>query len=627
MLLELGGLRISTGVHRHAGVNVAKGLGPGGYVNPAGTDLVGQLAANAPGSAEAVGTRPDPGPLPPASEPFTDPLKHQLHVGVNYHWTPRRDYDQTAFQVLKNFAEICWVPRVCIETRKDQMESLDYLISVRKGFTADPGKQKALQTFFSKPDGVNSWSAWLRLVLEEVLVKDALTLYRRKNRKGDLFGAEVIDGSTIKVLVDQNGRIPIAPEKSFRQIIWGQPTSLGDYTTDEIYYLPRTVRTDTPYGFSPIEWVLMTILTVLNRQTFQLAYFAEGNIPAGLLEMPAGLTKDQIELYNAYISDAMSGNIAARQRLKPVPSGTKLQQFQKADWSTDFEEYLVKVCGAAFGVPPSEIGFTNDVNKATGSQQENVVYRRGVKPMGRFIKGICDLILANDLSAPEYEFTFTGGEPEDVLKKAQADTLYVKSGVKSVDDVRVPMGLPELGIGPMIVTATGPVMLGAFASQVDIAGVPDPEIAVDDDGGDATSSPRPPKKPQAPQAAAPGTQPEETGAPDERTVAGSAPAAAASEIKVWRARAIKDVKKGGRVRPFVAHAIPAGAAAVLAVRLETAKTVDDVVQAFARPVLKVRASTMYLKRRRQAALEQPLRTFFAEQGRALVNHLHSREAR
>ena len=94
-------------------------------------------------------------------------------------------------------------------------------------------------------------------------------------------------------------------------------------------------------------------------------------------------------------------------------AGWSLKRNAEPEFTTAFDEFMVKVICAAFGVPPAELGFTSDVNRATAGHQENLAYRRGVRPLCLFLQEIFDDVLATDFASPDLAFTFTGGEPED----------------------------------------------------------------------------------------------------------------------------------------------------------------------------------------------------------------------
>jgi hypothetical protein len=202
-------------------------------------------------------------PLPPVEPERLRALDYP--VGYNYIYTPR-SFEPIGFAELRALAQNHDITRLCIETRKDQIEALDWSIKPRDERNPKAGAEKradALTEFWRCPDGNNDFATWLRIWLEDVLVLDAGTWEVRKNRGGDIIGLDVIDGSTIKVLIDDTGRRPVRPAPAFEQIIHGRPwvlTEDGRVNTnakgkevfaDELIYVPRNPRPHKLYGYSP----------------------------------------------------------------------------------------------------------------------------------------------------------------------------------------------------------------------------------------------------------------------------------------------------------------------------------------------------------------------------------------
>jgi hypothetical protein len=92
------------------------------------------------------------------------------------------------------------------------------------------------------------------MLLEDMLVIDAVTIYPRFTRGGSLYSLDVIDGSTITPLVGEDGRSPEPPDPAFQQVLHGVPAA--DFSSDELLYLPRNVRLDDLTAFdSQSEWI------------------------------------------------------------------------------------------------------------------------------------------------------------------------------------------------------------------------------------------------------------------------------------------------------------------------------------------------------------------------------------
>ena len=102
--------------------------------------------------------------------------------GYNLGLQPR-SYEAIDFPQLRALAESWDILRSIIETRKDQMEKLQWKIIPRTGIDGsslttnkDPMIAELTQ-FFEMPDGENFWNTWLRGILEDVFVIDAPAVF------------------------------------------------------------------------------------------------------------------------------------------------------------------------------------------------------------------------------------------------------------------------------------------------------------------------------------------------------------------------------------------------------------------------------------------------------------------
>jgi hypothetical protein len=181
--------------------------------------------------------------------PAPSTLRFQFPYSVNSIWTPRGAL--TPFAVLRALADVSDIIRICIETRKDQICSLGWDIVPRdkKQGKDLAGKINDARTFFRSPDRRRSFTTWIRMAIEDVLVVDALSCYRRKTRGGELYSLELKDGTTFLPLLAEDGDLPLPPGVAFRQIINGVPIQGGDCTpTSSITGrapCARTRRTDS----------------------------------------------------------------------------------------------------------------------------------------------------------------------------------------------------------------------------------------------------------------------------------------------------------------------------------------------------------------------------------------------
>src|SRR5690242_15314655 len=93
-------------------------------------------------------------------------------TSYNTTYTPR-SYESIDFSQLRGLAESHDITRLAIETRKDQIESLEWTINSidNKDIVGDAeDRAAALIKFFQRPDGRHRFGTWLRVLVEDMLV-------------------------------------------------------------------------------------------------------------------------------------------------------------------------------------------------------------------------------------------------------------------------------------------------------------------------------------------------------------------------------------------------------------------------------------------------------------------------
>jgi HK97 family phage portal protein len=396
-------------------------------------------------------------PLVP-TEP--EPLRlWDFPVGVNTIYTPRA-YEPVSFDQLRALADSHDITRLAIETRKDQLERLDWTIKPRlaRRLSADALARSAqLARFWRRPDGERPFASWLRELLEDVLVLDAPAIELRRNRAGDIVGLDVVDGATIKLLFDDTGRRPRPPAPAFEQVIHGRPWKL--LTSDELLYLPRNPRPHKAYGFGPVEQIVMTINIALRRQAAQLQHFTEGNVPPGLLNAPEGWSVEQIRQFQEWFDSVLAGNTAARSRLVWAPSGTAYQAFKEAPYKDEFDEWLARIVCYAFSLPST--AFVRQVNRATAETAQHSALAEGLAPLMGWVKRLVDHVVQDRMGHSDLEFAWSDLRPIEPKEQAEILAIYVKEGIKTRNEARGLLGDDPLPGGDALTvdTAQGPPAL------------------------------------------------------------------------------------------------------------------------------------------------------------------------
>jgi HK97 family phage portal protein len=438
----------------------------GGVRTPLVTYNWGAPGALAGGQDQVAGFAPvfDTGGIFAPGQPLVPPDKQRLRlwdfpVGVNYIYTPRA-YEAIGFEELRALADGHDITRLAIETRKDQIEKLEWRIRPRNGRIAGPQTEKriaALTRFWQRPDGEQPFATWLREALEDLLVLDAPAFEIRRNRGGDIIGLDVVDGATIKVLVDDTGRRPQPPAPAYEQVIHGRPWRL--LTADELLYQPRNKRPQKAYGYGPVEQIVTTVNIALRRQIMQLQHFTEGNVPPGLLSAPDGWNAEQIRQFQEWFDATLAGNTAERSKLLWGPSGTKYQAFKEAPYKDDFDEWLARIVCYAFSLPPT--AFTRQVNRATAETSQDAALTEGLAPLMGWVKRLCDGVIQDRMGHADLEFAWSDVQTIDPKEQAEILQIYVEEGIKTRNEARAILGDEPLPGGDALTVDTpqGPLKL------------------------------------------------------------------------------------------------------------------------------------------------------------------------
>lgn len=401
-------------------------------------------------------------PIAPAAQEQAEGRVLDYRTGYNLLQRPREETESgVTFHQLRAMSEACNFLRLVIETRKDQMEKLTWAIQPRLKVGQKPSERISsrltdkritqVETFLQKPDSSNNWTTWLRQLVEEILVTDAVTIYRRKTIGGQLYALQQLDGATIKRVIDDQGLTPVPPSVAYQQILHG--LAAVDYTADQLLYLPRNRRIHRLYGFGPTEQVVMTVNIALRRSVAQLNYFTEGNIPEALISCPPQWTAQQVREMQEIFDDMLSGNLAERSKAKFIPGGLNVQFMKEALLKDDFDEWLVRIICYAFSVSPTP--FTKQTNRATAESVHQAALQEGLFPLQNWVKGLIDRVLAEDFEAPDLEFSWNDDPAMDPKDAMSINTGYVAAGLKTRNEVRSELGLDPVPDGDEVTITAG----------------------------------------------------------------------------------------------------------------------------------------------------------------------------
>jgi hypothetical protein len=439
-----------------------------------------------------------PGAINPLREDGRpDPRRYEYQVAQNINITETR---LIPFKTLRATADQVDIIRRCLEVVKNKITGMDWdivlsddaseriaaesgkdhvraMASAREKYTEDIAR---LRGFWENPDKANGYtfSDWINLSVEEILVIDAWAIWPQKSVGGDLYGFQVLDGSTIKPLIDDRGMRPIPPNPAFQQILYGFPRSEfmapmemedadGEFTSDELSYLVKNRRSWTIYGFSPTERSLPLADIYLRRQQWLRAEYTDGVLPELMFQTDAtfGNNPELLRAYENIFNDDLAGQTAQRKRSRVLPAGFVPHQFEGygEKFKDVLDNYLVtSICGH-FGVLPSEIGFSGSGSLGASGLQEGETLSGeviGIAPLVDWISKQLTNLSYVYLGMPrELEFKILFESKVDTEAEARRIDIELKNGNRTVNEARSKSGLPLLDTPqadmPMLYSGSG----------------------------------------------------------------------------------------------------------------------------------------------------------------------------
>jgi hypothetical protein len=374
-------------------------------------------------------------PLAPKEPLGEAPRRLQYPPGYNIQIQPRANQAIT-FPQLRNLADSCDLVRIVLERLKNAIIADEWDIVPREDDQTVPEFViTKMKQFWDKPDKRHQWDEWLSMVLEEVLVIDALSVYVNRTRGGSVHGFDIVDGATIKPLIDSYGYEPDPPTPAYQQFLYGVPYVA--LTKEELCYRPKNRRANSLYGFSPIEQIVLTVNMAIRRWLYNLNQFNEGNVPTGTMSMPENWGAEEIEKFQTLWDAMLAGDPKLRSRVRMVPHGSELKKFKDDEvfgLHNAFDEWMARIICYAFGVDYSS--FVAQSNRSSAETSERKEQEQGLAGYRLYLQRLVNKLIWEHMGEGRVKFKWITDHSYDAKLKIQRNVSYVQAGIYLVDEVR-----------------------------------------------------------------------------------------------------------------------------------------------------------------------------------------------
>ena len=331
----------------------------------------------------------------------------------------------------------------------------------------------------SRPSS-RSWRQFIGEILRDILALDAGCIEKERNGRGWIVGMYPVDGATIQPNIDEQGGYDTSDRGAYVQIVDGQVTAR--FGMEDLVYIMDNPQTDVRYagyGFSPLEWLMVSVAAELYASKYNSSYFERGAVPEGLLNLGEEVSPEDVDAFRLYWMNEIMGKpwsipIIGGKGVEWVPWRSNNNDMQYQEYCA----WLMKKICAVYQIPPQEVGMIEDVNRSTADEQEGSNESKSLEPIKTLIQDYfeVEVIGEHGLGVGDWvEFAFD--EEDD--SEAQVDLAFqarVQAGMATRNEWRKAVQMEpseEEGADMLLVvgevaplpTAQDVAVMGAAAQQ------------------------------------------------------------------------------------------------------------------------------------------------------------------
>jgi HK97 family phage portal protein len=380
-------------------------------------------------------------------------------------------------QTLRKMSRTNWVDRTCITTLRDEITGLPWNIE-----PIDPKKpyNETLQKYFTKilqkPNSNNeNWRTFIDKLIEDILVVDAGVIEKVRDDDGFIKEIYYVDGATIRPRFDEHG---IVGNPAYEQYVadvgpGGTINSnkvIAEWPNEDMIYMqwnPQGAMDVFPYGLSPVEAGLAVATAFLYAEAFNLGFFRNNAIPPVIFNLGKDTSNTEIEKFRAFLSAEMSGEGGWHSPMVGAfGDGFDVKQVTKNPSDMAWGEYVqwqMRWKVALYRMSPQDIGFTLDQYKVEGQVQQQISKNKAVNSLKGVVQQYINTeIIGDDCwedGAENLQFNWIDTTAVDPKVQAEVDQIYVNSGIKTRDEIRVDQGLDEVEGGDKPLVTAGSALI------------------------------------------------------------------------------------------------------------------------------------------------------------------------
>ena len=358
------------------------------------------------------------------------------------------DYDR-----LEKIEKSVWV-RMCVQHIVDRIANAEWnIVPLKKGDDVPQEHIDKPTEFFNGRKWDAPLSKVIRMMLPDAIQYDAGMIlksypviaydkenWRLKSTKLPPVQLYARDGRSFMLDTNLFGQV-----KTYWQYSWINPQGKPiEFNPDEIIYFQKSPQSRGPYGIAALEIIEEIIDYMIDSTLAQSKYWKNGLFVGGQIDLPDVRDLDELKRQQAYFEAKLRGPrkynkwivTGGGANVQSMPFTSQQMQF------IDSQKWFAKMVFGVFSLTPSELGFTEDLNKATGIQQMEIHKSKGIKPWLKLIEDAFNrhVIWSDFTDDVKFEFVNTL-DLADKKIQVEIDTARLTAGLDSVNELRLRDGL------------------------------------------------------------------------------------------------------------------------------------------------------------------------------------------
>ncbi len=241
--------------------------------------------------------------------------------------------------------------------------------------------------------------------------------------------------------------VNLAYDQSFQKIVGVDVYTMGQQKPQARFPIEQVIHVQMPnpfgfhYGISPFAAAARPILMDRYKNEYEMAFYLRGATYGGVIETTEDLGKSRFQRMMRTFETSYTGR-ANWWRTLFLPKGATWKQstqtMSEMQHLESLKENRTTILGV-LGIPPSIVGFTQDVNRATSEQQERVFWTQTIVPYARFVaSGWNNSYLVRDKYKGKVELRpdFSGIEAVEGFATFKAEKAKGMEPYYTIDEIR-----------------------------------------------------------------------------------------------------------------------------------------------------------------------------------------------